>query len=122
MKLISATQTAIFEIKHSSTIQLQDIIYTEDFGRELLSLSGWSLYASTSAKHLPCILKALFFMTYNRLESQQCSSITVLCDMVTLDSTTSWTLSYSSGILLFTALSCCQVSHGSQTQLCDPCI
>lgn len=60
MKLISATQRAIFEIKHSSTTQLQDIIYTEDFGM-LLSLSGWSLYASMSTKHLPCILKALFF-------------------------------------------------------------
>lgn len=59
MKLISATQIAIFEIKHSSTIQL---IYTEDFGM-LLSLSGWSLYASMSTKRLPCILKALFFTT-----------------------------------------------------------
>lgn len=32
------------------TEQFKDLMYTEDSGRELSSLSGWSLYASMSAK------------------------------------------------------------------------
>lgn len=69
MKLTSATQTTIFEIKHSSPQGLWD--------RVIKSPSGLSPYASMSAENLPCTLKALFFITYiNSLKSEQSSRVT----------------------------------------------